>query len=222
MHRSNALPQLRISQAVHALIWPETCQSFGNRCLVEDTVMVRSTRDSEVAGTWARFAIAAGVLALLGVAGITCTTQSKDAGPAQGHDVKPVARHALHSAQLEAVMEDIERYRRQSWPQEVEAELDSAKLARSQRAFARASQLSERLATAAGQVARALEDVELSESDRRAFLAKVEVFKDQVDRLRQAVTEQDAADMRRAMREIDTTCTSCHERFRDVSGPLGS
>lgn len=184
--------------------------------------MPRSSGETTIAsrGTW--FDAAAIVLALVGCTGLTCTTPNKDVGPRDRAEVEPAARHAIHTAELERVMDEIDRYRRHRWPQEVEAELQSAKLAQSQRAFTRAGELTDSLATAATQITTALEGVELSEADRRAFLAKVDVFEDQISRLRRAVSEYDAERMNQVLREIDTTCTSCHERFRDVSGPLGS
>jgi len=159
-------------------------------------------------------------LILASLAAVTCTSEKRSAAPRAVEGMKPAARHAVHSAELERVMERIETFRRHSWPQEVEPELESAKLARSRRAFARAAELSESLAAAAKQVSGAITSVELGQADRRAFLAKVEVFAEQVDRLRQAVADHDAERMRRMLRAIDTTCTSCHERFRDVSGPM--
>lgn len=157
------------------------------------------------------------VLVAISLGGLTTCTQEKRETAA---NVSPVAPHAVRSAELKHLMTEIDQRRWQSWPQEVEADYASARRARSERAFARAEELTTALMRAVDQIAQAADHAAMSKSDRRAFLAEVGVFREQLGRLEKVVVAHDADGMRRTLSEIDTTCNSCHERFRDVSGPL--
>jgi len=157
------------------------------------------------------------VLAVISLAGLTTCTPEKREDAA---NVSPAARHAVRSAELKDLMTEIDLHRWKSWPQEVEADYKSDQRARSQQAFARAEELTTALEAAVDQIAQAADHAAMSESDRRAFLVKVGVFREQLGQLEKVVVAHDADGMRRTLTEIDATCTSCHERFRDVSGPL--
>jgi len=152
------------------------------------------------------------VLLLLPAACVTTT-------PAGGTDSK-VAGHAVHGDELVRVMSRIERFRRQSWPQEVESEYESDRAAGTERAFRQAQRVATQLSDAAGLIADVAQRVDMAEADRRAFLAQVDVLKAQVKHLESVTADRNADAMRKALRRIDTTCRSCHSRFRDVAGPM--
>lgn len=147
---------------------------------------------------------------------VACTPEKRE----DVSSVSPAARHAIRSAELKDLMGEMDRHRWKSWPQEVEADYKSDQRAQSQQSFARAEEMTTALKAAVDQIAGIVDDVEMSGADRQAFLGKVGVFREQLGQLENVVAAHDADGMRRTLGEIDTTCNSCHERFRDVAGPL--
>ena len=76
------------------------------------------------------------------------------------------------------------------------------------------------LALAADEIPQAVAHVEMSEADRRSFLAQAETLREQAQRLGEAASLSNDRGMERVLNAIDETCMSCHERFRDFSGPM--
>jgi len=161
--------------------------------------------------------LAASVVLLLPTA--ACVTDGSSNRSAEWM-ASDTARHAVHGDKLVQVMSRIERYRRQNWPQEVESEYAFDRAASTERAFRQAQSVAVRLREAAEQIADVAQRVDMVEADRRAFLAQVGVLKSQVKRLEAVTANRNAEAMRKALRQIDMTCQSCHSRFRDVAGPI--
>jgi biopolymer transport protein ExbB/TolQ len=135
---------------------------------------------------------------------------------------KPVtdARHWVHDDRLRVIMGELESLSVASWPQEVEAEYSQAEQYRLAQALWEARELADSLARAALQIPQAAAHLSMSEADRRSFLAQVTTLEEQAVRLRRAASLGDQQQMRRVLDTIDATCISCHDRFRDIAGPL--
>jgi len=138
--------------------------------------------------------------------------------PDQGDDVS----HAVHSVELRQTMNRLDEMQLKTWPQELQAEYASKDEYAAAKAFWEARRLAEGLAGATVTIRRAVDNTSISEVDRRSFLAQVETLREQAVRLERAAALGDRENMRRVLVSIDATCLSCHERFRDISGPLSS
>ncbi|NOT00345.1 MAG: cytochrome c [Phycisphaerales bacterium] len=139
--------------------------------------------------------------------------------PMMGHDASPAERHWVHDARIRRIMADLERQRSTSWPQEIQPE--QAEIGKDvDPALDDVVGAADELTAAAAQIPEAVARVEMNEADRRAFQAQVETLADQAKRLRTAAANRDVAAIRSTLTNIETTCVSCHERFRDVSGPI--
>lgn len=170
--------------------------------------------------TFLNFSALCALTVVVWVLGTACAA-SDTPEPAPPQSQRGAARHAVHGVELERTMRRLNRLRQQRWPQEVEAEYEARRQEGKERTFQQAEQLAVDLAKTAVQIADAADEAEMVEADRRAFLAKVDVFRAQAEELQEVVGRRDAKAMRSVLREIDKTCQSCHARFREVTGPLG-
>ena len=128
--------------------------------------------------------------------------------------------HWVQDAQLRRIMGELESLAAVTWPQELESELSRTEIQRRLMMFAEAQSLAEGLARAADEILRTVAKVEMSEADRRSFLAQVETLREQAQRLGEAARTGDDRRMEWHLNAINETCMSCHERFRDFSGPI--
>ncbi len=125
------------------------------------------------------------------------------------------AGHWVHDEQLRLVMGELAQRRLAIWPQEIE----ETRLERRREAFDQAEVLAGRLKMAAERIPVAVAHIDMTEVDRRSFLAQVETLFEQADDLTAAALREDLGSMRVVLARIDSTCDSCHRRFRDFSGP---
>jgi hypothetical protein len=130
------------------------------------------------------------------------------------------AGHAVHDERLRAIMSELERETLSPWPQELDDEHSAAKSRRLDAAYAEARRVADALALAADRIPPAVAHVKMAEADRRGFLAQVDTLRDQSRALATIAASGDLDAMREMMSAISATCRSCHERFRDFSGPL--
>jgi cytochrome c556 len=117
-------------------------------------------------------------------------------------------------------MDELQRDWMTLWPQEIDDRYPSADSPRRRAAFGRASELAERLGGTIERIPDAITETSLPEADRRSFLLLVRTLTDQIARFRSAADMRDFEALRKSFRSIDATCHSCHQRFRDVAGPL--
>jgi cytochrome c556 len=130
------------------------------------------------------------------------------------------SRHAVHSARLQEVMGGLRREVSRLWPQEVAEERAADTRRDRERQLREAGQLADALAEAAAQMPNTISDVELSEADRKAFLAGAAKLQTHADELRTSARREDLGQMQRALRKIQTTCTGCHDQFAELAGPI--
>jgi len=136
------------------------------------------------------------------------------------HEPSAKNSHWVQDARLREIMQQLDRLPWSTWPQEVEAEYRGAVPPGAVQPFQQARELAEGLADAADQIPRAVEHIRMTEVDRRSFLVQVDVLKEQARRLERAAAQNDRETMRRHLIALNETCLSCHDRFRDFSGPI--
>jgi len=147
----------------------------------------------------------------------SCEKGETPTGPQRTETTPKAARHAVHSAKLHAVMEDLEDGIAKTWPQEIETEYTE----QTQRSrFRDATQTARKLAQTSDAIPAAIEDASLSDDDRAAFLTIVAMLKRQAEDLEAAAAAEDLPRMDKMLSMIKTTCHSCHNQFRDQAGPL--
>ncbi len=78
------------------------------------------------------------------------------------------------------------------------------------------------LRQAAERIPRVVASVRMTPADRAAFKAQADTLGDQATTLERAARRGDVDAMHEAMVAIGATCASCHTRFRDYSGLLGT
>ncbi|MHC5108386.1 MAG: cytochrome c [Planctomycetota bacterium] len=138
--------------------------------------------------------------------------QPADAADANGHWVQ--------RTKLRALMQSLGRYRFDLWPQEMEQDRRRQDDKRSATAMTEAESLAEKLAETAMMIPDAVDVNGMAEVDRRGFMAQVQTLYDQSLRLQKAAGERQVDRMRGVLQSIESTCNSCHHRFRDFAGPL--
>jgi len=136
------------------------------------------------------------------------------------HNESDATGHWVQDAQLRRIMDELESLAAVTWPQELEPEMSKTEIQRRLMMFSEAQSLAEGLAQAADEIPRTIAKVEISEADRRGFLALVETLREQAQRLGEAARTGDDRRMEWHLNAINETCVSCHERFRDFSGPI--
>jgi cytochrome c556 len=67
----------------------------------------------------------------------------------------------------------------------------------------------------------AVAGISMAEVDRIGFAAQAQTLHDQALRLAESAALEDFEAVREYLNAIESTCNSCHERFRDFAGPLG-
>ncbi len=120
----------------------------------------------------------------------------------------PAARHAVHDARLRVIMGQLGRLSVERLPQEMDTrELRSSRVAR-------VSESSAALARAAERIPDVLADVELPDPAREEFLALAAVLREQSADLSRRAPQLSLEAMNAQLDAIQTTCESCHQRFR--------
>lgn len=128
--------------------------------------------------------------------------------------------HWVQDSRLREIMQELDLLPWATWPQEVEAEYQGAGPPGAAKPFQQAHDLAEGLARGADQIPRAVEHIKMTEVDRRSFLVQVDVFREQAQRLVRDAAQTNREAMRRDLIALNETCLSCHDRFRDFSGPI--
>jgi hypothetical protein len=158
-------------------------------------------------------------LGLLILATATCVSSSVRQGDEQAAATE--GRHWVQDARLRAIMADLDREMSTSWPQEIEEEYSAAQSAKAARAMEEACWLAEGLVKASARIPEAVAHIKMPKEQRRAFLEKSDTLRKQAQDLQTTACTADVKKMRRVLTSIRRTCHSCHDRFREVAGPLG-
>lgn len=161
------------------------------------------------------------VLALVAAAAGLGACAKSDRGPVQTEPAsgRSPHEHGVFSDRLRAIMTEVEHAARTAWPQEVDVGL-SATVSQRAAALTRMAGPAAGLEAAAEKLPDAVAHVRFSQADRRAFEALAATLGEQAGMLRARIDAGDLDGARETLTHINATCISCHERFRDVSGPM--
>lgn len=162
---------------------------------------------------------AAGCLALI-LAGCapSAPTTPQATSPAARPTSQPMNAHWVQDQRLRLVMAELAK-RNPNWPKSIPQEPESPAKGKPED-FAEVAALSESLMQAADRLPDVAGGIKMGEADRRGFLAEAQVLHDQAERLRDAARQQLIEQMQIQMTSINSTCISCHSRYRDFSGQL--
>ena len=83
-----------------------------------------------------------------------------------------------------------------------------------------AIKLSDELAIAALRIPASITDAKINEADRAGFEAEANILHTQALRLGTAALAKKVEQMQQSLDAINSTCISCHSRYRDFSGLL--
>lgn len=128
----------------------------------------------------------------------------------------PQSSHGLQKAKLRDLMDQLGESRGKIWPQEITA----ARRSDDDEMFEQIRIAAAALTESAQEIPKMADHMNMHEVDRRSFTAQALTLHDQALRLENAATAKDLARMKRELNAIDTTCNSCHRRFREFAGPL--
>jgi hypothetical protein len=128
--------------------------------------------------------------------------------------------HWIHNQALKQVMAQLIT-QNPSWPSRMPQEPESNKVATDED-YEKVESLSNALMLSADQLPSVAEKITMNEADRGGFLAEAKVLHDQAQRLAVAARLHRIEQMQLHMTSINSTCISCHSRYRDFSGQLDS
>lgn len=157
---------------------------------------------------------------MLTLCAISMVLSCTPAGPKPGDNVSQSPPHAIHSSDLIRIMDDLQRYSHESWPQELDPNFSSLSNRAREVNLAEARKLSHSLAVAAGSIPDAVKDVDMPNAQREDFLARAKKLEENAVRLYEVSKQENVPLMREVLADIEATCTACHNRFRDIAGPL--
>ncbi len=156
------------------------------------------------------------VVAILGVVGLAVTScVSSRARTCERHEMARHGEKWIDNARLRKIMRELDHEVSTYWPQGIEDKYSSACAAKTGRCLEEACWLAEGLVKAADKIPAAVAGIELCEMDERTLLAQTEVLRAQASELEAVACASNLDRMRRVLISIRTTCTSCHDRFRD-------
>ena len=169
-----------------------------------------------------RVLVGCGVSIFAAAALLSCKSGASDttrtASPAP--TTQPMARHWVQDKRLREVMAQISQ-KNPNWPAGIPQEPESQQLPKPE-AFDEVAELANSLMLSAEQIPKVTANVKMNEADRDGFLAQARVLRDQAKRLRDSARHHKIEQMQEDMAWLNSTCLSCHSRYRDFSGQLDS
>jgi len=152
---------------------------------------------------------------------VSCLPSSVDQDRQTGAATGMEEKHWVQGAQLREIMTALERDVRITWPQEMEkVDCPVGTSVRAAKMLEKACWLADGLAKTADRIPKAMSGVKMTEDNRRVFLTLADTLRMQAERLGKMAGTCNVDGMRNTLVAIDVTCSSCHERFRDIAGPL--
>ena len=155
---------------------------------------------------------------------------SSDSGGQKLSDVRPITsatpstlavRHGVQDARLRAVMDRLSLRNSQTAPPTDMPEDPEEPVNRSAEwYFGEAQTLAADLAEMAAVIPQSVSPARMSDADRAGFEAEAATLRDQALRLRDAASGHKVEQMRHILDGINSTCISCHSRYRDFTGQI--
>lgn len=149
----------------------------------------------------------AGMLAVL----TACQRLERRQDPLAVTSTGDAALHAIQSDRLKGVMNELSGLNFERLPQELQQNGR-----RRAEHLEKAGALAAAMAEAAGKIPIALEGTELSQEEQQVFRALAKRLGEQASRLSDQVRADEGSAVDATMREINTTCVSCHTLFRNA------
>ena len=150
-------------------------------------------------------------------------TQSSPARPPPPSSSSPMAispqQHWVQSERLKKVMDQLSGLRG-AMPKDLPEDAESPAGREARRALAEAAAVADALADTATRIPAAVEGKTMSDADRRGFVAEAGRLHDQAVALRDAARGNRIEPLQGMLDNINSTCISCHSRYRDFSGEL--
>jgi hypothetical protein len=128
--------------------------------------------------------------------------------------------HWVQDKRLRTLMAELSK-RNPNWPASMPQEPESPQKARDED-FNEVAREANGLMLAAEKLPDLTASLKMNEADREGFLAQARVLHDQARRLRDAARQRNVEQMQQDMIWLNSTCLSCHSRYRDFSGQLDS
>lgn len=144
------------------------------------------------------------------------TTTSNAARPT----TEPINSHWVQDKHLRELMAELSK-RNPSWPASMPDEPEAIPKSREED-FEAVAREANGLMLAAEKFPSVAENIKMNEADREGFLAQARVLGEQARRLRDAARQRRLDQMQEQMVWLNSTCLSCHSRYRDFSGQLDS
>lgn len=158
-------------------------------------------------------------LALLACGALLLVSCESDASRAErAGQIPPAARHGIHSEQLRAIMAGMGEQVRQAWPNESDSSARENVPFSAER-YEYISQAASRLANAAPSIPQAVPERTLAGPSRQTFLQLVAQLESQARGVQKEAAAHNRFAMDSAVKQLRSTCTSCHLQFREVAGP---
>lgn len=155
-------------------------------------------------------------------AGVACSSssdppasQSAAAAPAS----QPISGHWVQDQRLRLLMAELSR-QNPNWPAGLPQEPEDAAAATQPEQFDEIADLANALAESADHLPAVATHVQMSDADRGGFLAEARALRVQAVELQAAANRRSIEQMQRQIDGINSTCVSCHSRYRDFSGQL--
>jgi len=167
--------------------------------------------------------VASSVFITLLFLNISC---NQERAPSEPVAPTPAARngeqrpHWVQSKELQGVMQQVAALRGSVPAEELPKDVESPQTRESNVAFESAAALGEALANTAMKIPAAAKSRQMSEADRNAFVAIAQTLHKQAIDVRDAARARKVEKMQSVLDQMNTTCLSCHTRFRDFAGQL--
>ena len=133
---------------------------------------------------------------------------------------QPLGAHWIQDQRLRLVMAQLSS-RNPSWPAGIPQEPEAPGQGQPAQ-FDEVALLAAALESAADRLPEVAGGIKMTEADRRGFLAEAQTLRDQASRLQHAAEQHRIEQMQTQMALINSTCISCHSRYRDFSGQLNT
>jgi hypothetical protein len=144
----------------------------------------------------------------------------RTAATAPGKAPEKLGAHWVQNTQLRALMKEMSERSQAHAPRNLPQDPEDPASKSPDAAFKQAAMLADALAGAAVRIPASISNVQMADADRRAFEAEATMLRDQAYTLRQHANAKRLEQMQRSLDAINSTCISCHSRFRDFAGQL--
>lgn len=154
---------------------------------------------------------------------ISCTSSREkevDRQPVASPSPEAMGKHWVQNEQLRKVMAEMSSQSQRNWPSDVPQDPEDPASGNLTKTMNSAAKLAEALAASAMKIPDGVVDKMASDADRAGFQAQAGILRAQAERLGQAARMGKVEQMQRSLDAINSTCISCHSRYRDFSGQL--